>query len=325
VTEPGVTTPGDIEPPLKLVEILGSEFWLDRMYQPEDYEWQPTLFQPVGGMDMLARGFLPHVGNLIKYEREVTSVRNVEGNKVQVRHRAAGDASSKEEVIEADWCISTIPAWLLHAMDNNFSNDFKAALGAVKRGKTCKVGWQSDRRFWELDNQIYGGISFINHNITQMWYPSSGYFVEKKGTLTGAYNFTKRAEYLGNQPLAERLKIAMTGAKRLHGAEFERSVPIDLGLSIAWHHVPYQEAGWADWDGVAPVHYNTLLAPDGQVFIAGDQVSYLPGWQEGAMLSAHYVLNAILPRERAMLKKAAAVKTAPRTRATTEGSGRTRE
>jgi monoamine oxidase len=81
VTEPGVTTPGDIEPPLKLIDLLGSEFWLDRMYQPEDYEWQPTLFQPVGGMDKLAHGFLPHVGSLIQYQREVTSVRNIAGDK----------------------------------------------------------------------------------------------------------------------------------------------------------------------------------------------------------------------------------------------------
>lgn len=323
-TEPGVTTPGDIEPPLKLIELLGSEFWLDRMYQPEDYEWQPTLFQPVGGMDMLWKGFLPHVGEFIHYGREVTSVRNAGDDKVQIRHRVAGDPSSKEEVIDADWCISTIPVWILKRLDNNFSDEFKKALGAAKRGLTCKVGWQSNRRFWELDDEIYGGISYINHNITQMWYPSNNYF-ETKGVLTGAYNYTKRAEYLGNQKLPERLKIAAAGAKRLHGAAFERDVPIDLGLSIAWHHVPYQEAGWADWDGVPAVDYNTLLAPDGRVFVAGDQVSYLPGWQEGAMLSARYVLNQIMPRERAAKKAVTRVKSAPRTHAMTQGSGRTRE
>jgi len=164
ITEPGVTTPGDIEPPFKLIDLLGSEFWLDRMYQPEDYEWQPTLFQPVGGMDKLAHGFLPHVESLIRYKREVTSVRNAETDKVQIRHRAAGDPSSAEETITADWCISTIPAWILgNDIDNNFTNPFVNALKAAKRGKTCKVGWQADRRFWEIDNQIYGGISYINH------------------------------------------------------------------------------------------------------------------------------------------------------------------
>ena len=328
IVEPGVTTPGDIAPKLPLIDLLGSEFWLDRMYQPEDYEWQPTLFQPVGGMDKLAHGFLPHVGDFIRYEREVTSVHNVEGDKVQIRHRPAADAKGAEETITADWCISTIPVWILgdeKAIDTNFSHPFKAALKAAKRGKTCKVGWQADRRFWELDDQIYGGISYINHNITQMWYPSNGYLFEEKGVLTGAYNYTKRAEFLGNQHLPERLKIAAQGAHRLHGDAFTKAVPIELGLSIAWHHVPYQLAGWADWDGVAPVHYETLLEPDGRVIVAGDQVSYLPGWQEGAMLSAHHVLRQITRERRVMLKKAAAPGHAPRTRTVTEGIGRTRE
>ena len=326
-TEPGVTTPGDIEPPLKLIDLLGSEFWLDRMYQPEDYEWQPTLFQPVGGMDMLAKGFLPHVESFIRYNREVTYVHNVKGDQVEIRHRTAGSPASEAETITADWCISTIPAWILgNDIDNNFSHPFRNALKAAKRGKTCKVGWQADRRFWELDDQIYGGISYINHNITQMWYPSNGYLFEEKGVLTGAYNYTTRAEHLGNQPLAERLKIAAAGARRLHGDAFQRDVPIDLGLSIAWHHVPYQLGGWAEWDDVAPVHYETLLAPDGHVIVAGDQVSYLPGWQEGAMLSAHHVLRQIMPRERMLLKAAPAAKhRAPSTRAMTEGTGRTRE
>jgi monoamine oxidase len=323
--QPGVLTPGDIENPIPRVEILDSEFWLDRMYQPEDYEWQPTLFQPVGGMDKLAHGFLPHVEQFIKYRREVTSVRNAGGNKVEIRHRAAGDPSAPEETITADWCISTIPVWILHDLDNNFSKSFRNALHAAKRGKTCKVGWQADRRFWELDNEIYGGISYINHNITQMWYPSNGYLFQDKGVLTGAYNYTKRAEFLGNQKLPERLKIAAAGARHLHGDAFTKAVPIDLGLSIAWHHVPYQLAGWADWDGVAPVHYETLLEPDGRVMISGDQVSYLPGWQEGAMLSAHYVLRRIGRQPRAMMRKTAALKHAPDTHALTQGSGRTRD
>ncbi|MCU1244392.1 MAG: hypothetical protein JWN02_302 [Acidobacteria bacterium] len=327
-TQPGVTTPGDIEPPLKLAEILGSQFWLDRMYQPEDYEWQPTLFQPVGGMDMLAQGFLPFVKQFIRYGREVTEVHNIAGDKVQISHRAAGSGSDVE-TITADWCISTIPAWILgNDVKNNFRPDFSKALKAVKRGKTCKVGWQAERRFWELDDEIYGGISYINHNITQMWYPSSGYLFQKKGVLTGAYNFTTRAEYLGNQPLPERLRIAAQGARRLHGEAFTGAVPLELGLSIAWHHVPYQLGGWADWDGVDPVHYDTLLHADRQVIVAGDQVSYLPGWQEGAMLSAHYVLRQIMPSEqRATMMKAAAPgkRRAPRTHAVTDGSGPSRE
>ena len=111
----------------------------------------------------------------------------------------------------------------------------------------------------------------------------------------------------------------------LHGDAFTKAVPIDLGLSIAWHHVPYQLAGWADWDNVPVVHYETLLEPDGRVIVAGDQVSYLPGWQEGAMLSARYVLQRISRGTRMKVAAAATTKRrAPDTHALTQGSGRTR-
>jgi monoamine oxidase len=73
------------------------------------------------------------------------------------------------------------------------------------------------------------------------------------------------------------------------------------------------------------VHYETLLEPDGRVIVAGDQVSYLPGWQEGAMLSAHHVLRRIMREGRILIKGAApTTRRAPSTRAVTDGIGRTR-
>jgi len=57
--------------------------------------------------------------------------------------------------------------------------------------------------------------------------------------------------------------------------------------------VPYQLGGWADdWDCDNPT-YERLLKPDGRVWVAGDQVSYLSGWQEGAVRSAHHVIEGI--------------------------------
>ncbi|HEX6641417.1 MAG TPA: FAD-dependent oxidoreductase, partial [Thermoanaerobaculia bacterium] len=322
VTQPGVTTPGTIEQPIPRVDLLGSLFWRDRLYQPEDYEWQPTLFQPVGGMDMLARGFLPAVDPLIRREREVVSVANVENDKVIVRHRAVGNPDDVQ-TITADWCISTIPVWIFKRLidRSSFSKSYVDALEAPKGAPTCKVGWQANRRFWELDDEIYGGISYINHNITQMWYPSNGYLFEEKGVLTGAYNYGTRAEILGNQDLQQRLATAAEGGERLHGKAFTTDVPRKLGLSIAWHYVPHQEGGWADWTNVAPIHYQTLLEADGRVIVAGDQVSYLPGWQEGAMLSAHHVLKRVAGRESLAMLKSKAPAAAPQSRALTEGSG----
>ncbi|MFL6245047.1 MAG: flavin monoamine oxidase family protein [Thermoanaerobaculia bacterium] len=308
VVDPGVETCGTLLDPLSLSDLVSSKFWNDRFYQAEEYEWQPTLFQPVGGMDKIWHGFLrTPVARHIHYGRELAGVFNVSDEgvpKVKVMHRPSGSSGKGEEIV-ADFCISTIPLPILAKVkDNNFRDEYKEAIAAVNFADTCKVGWQTNSRFWETQNQMYGGISYTTDNITQMWYPSWGYFGQK-GILTGAYNYDDQAIYMASLELPQRLELAMIGGKRLH-PDFDKHIPINLGLSIAWKQVPYQLGGWADdWSCDQPV-YNRLLKREGNFWVAGDQVSYLSGWQEGAVRSAHHVIRGIAGLEVAkpMLKAA---------------------
>lgn len=52
---------------------------------------------------------------------------------------------------------------------------------------------------------------------------------------------------------------------------------------------------WASWgnDQHDDKDYERLLAPDKRFYIVGDQASTLPGWQEGAMMSAEHVVELI--------------------------------
>jgi monoamine oxidase len=45
--------------------------------------------------------------------------------------------------------------------------------------------------------------------------------------------------------------------------------------------------------------FRRLQAPVGGHYLIGDQVSYHPGWQEGAIASAHHAIADIDARERA--------------------------
>jgi monoamine oxidase len=307
--------------PLRLADLVNSQFWLDRFYQAEEYEWQPTLFQPVHGMDRIWAGFLrTPIGKLIRYKREVVSISNLDHAKIKVRHRAAGSSEKGEEII-ADWCISTIPIPILRTLDTNFPDDFKKAIATLEFARTCKVGWQASSRFWETEDQMYGGISYIKnveHPITQMWYPSYGYF-GKKGILTGAYNYDDDAARLAALGIKERLQFAMAGAQKLH-PDFAQHVPIELGLSIAWKQVPYQLGGWMDDWSCDDTVYERLLKPVGQFWVAGDQASYLSGWQEGAVRSAHHVIAGIAGVKAPPLKKVApALRKPPSIRRRTRG------
>lgn len=296
--EPGVETPGEIVEPLLFKQLVNSEFWRHRFYQPEEYEWETTLFQPVGGMDKFAQALANQVADrIIKNAVAVQVYNGDDGVRVVYRDRLTGQQSEKR----ADYCISNIPLPLARKVIDNdtFSNDFKGAAKLATFANTCKVGWQANERFWESgENQIYGGISWIDHPITQMWYPSADYLTQK-GVLTGTYNYDsktkKTAKEFGELSFADRLRVAREGAERLH-PDFARYVPMELGLSIAWQMVPFQEGGWSDWDWSKKEQqdaYDRLLEPDKRFYVVGDQVSYLPGWQEGAVLSAHHVLEQI--------------------------------
>ena len=281
-------------PKLGLCHLLNSKFWQRSFYQPIELHWQSTMFQPVGGMDQIVKGFLRKIGHLIKYEAEVREIQ-LAPDGVNVTYK---DQHGSTFCAHADYCISNIPLPVLQKIPVNFSNEFKNAVARGRFEPTCKLGWQANKRFWESERyQIYGGISRIDHNITQVWYPSCDY-LSRKGTLLGAYNYDNDAIELGKMSPKQRLVIALEGAQKLHSEFSDGSiVPQELGLSIAWHNVPFQQGGWAHWESDNnddAKAYTRLLAPDGRFHIVGDQISPLPGWQEGAMMSAEHVIEQIV-------------------------------
>ncbi|MFF7776339.1 flavin monoamine oxidase family protein [Streptomyces tanashiensis] len=290
-------------PPLTFEELIESGFWKTRFYQPLDHPWQPSMFQPTGGMDRIVEALARQArlaGADIVLGAEVTDIAITAGTDLphaRVTYRRDGRTFRAE----ARHCVSSIPVPVLRGVGRTgFSPAFESAVRVVEFEKTCKAGWQANRRFWEDDGAcVYGGISWTSHTITQIWYPSTGYF-SATGTLTGAYNFGADAEYFGGLSTGERLALAREGATELH-PEFADGtlVPEDRGITIAWHKVPHQLGGWPEWSPDREDHrtaYRQLLQPEGGdvFYVTGDQISPLPGWQEGAMMSAQYVTQQIL-------------------------------
>jgi monoamine oxidase len=296
----GCVSPSTIEdicaanPELPLRELLNAEFWQHIFYQSLESEWQPTLFQPVGGMDKLVDGFKRQVGQYIRYRCEVTEITaRADTTDITYQDRRSG----KVQQLSVDYCISSIPVVHLRKIKNNFSSEYRAALEQYRDENLFKLGWQANQRFWESDKyKIYGGISYTDDPITQMWYPSYDYF-SSKGTLTGIYTYNATARAFGSMTHAERVVAARKGAIKLH-EEFasEFIVPSDRAISIFWADVPFQSGGGAAWQSDNPADqsaYKRLLSPEQRFFLTGDQISPLPGWQEGAMMSAEHVLAQI--------------------------------
>ena len=244
----------------------------------EGYNQQSSMLQPIGGMDKIATAFRGRVASNITYGAVVKEIRKVsnstkiiyEKNGIQIEHNA-------------DYCICTIPTTVLKDIPNDFSDAHKTEISSFVYSNAAKLAFQS-RRFWEQDHSIFGGISWTNQDITQIWYPSNA-LGHNDGIIIGAYIWGNTASTnFSNQSPQQRINSALLQGNNLH-SEYQSEV--SKGISVAWRNIPFQLGAY----GLSTA--NTLLTPDDNIIFAGEHLSILKGWQEGAILSAYNAINEI--------------------------------
>ena len=265
----------------------------------EEYNQSATMLEPIGGMDQIAKAFEKRVGNFITYNAEVRQIRKTDFG---VRIVYVDKTSGNEALLDANFAICTFPLSVLHTLDTDFAPEYQEAIavGAKSYINAVKHGFQAKRRFWEEDDQIYGGISWTTRDITQIWYPAAG-FHQPTGIVIGAYIWNNEiCDRIAAMPIKERLQKAVEDGKAIH-PNYDNELNLDTGVSVAWSKIPYSLGGWMEWSEEArATAYKTLLKPDESIYFAGEHMSYLTGWQEGAILSAHDAVRGISVQLQAM-------------------------
>jgi monoamine oxidase len=270
---------GSLVNPLQLQELITETFWQNRQGYPEGFNQQGTMLQPIGGMDRIARAFEAQVANDLVTDAEVTEIRKLAGG-VRINYKRLGTPTQ----IDADFCVCTIPATVLRNIPNDFSPAHQSEIANFNYAAAGKIAFQS-RRFWEQEHNIYGGISWTTQDITQIWYPNSG-FGQANGILVGAYIFGGAAGAgFANQSPQQRIDSALAQGGNLHP---EMNTEASRGISVAWPKVPFQLGAWGT---SSPM---TLLTPDDNIIFAGEHLSILQGWQEGAILSAYNAIDLVV-------------------------------
>ncbi|MFT4202717.1 MAG: FAD-dependent oxidoreductase [Chitinophagaceae bacterium] len=283
--------PGTMAAPYKLADIissglLGSDFYGVAEYV---YELQQTMLQMVGGNDAIARAFGKRLATKIKRGAEVTKITNKDTG-VTITYK---DNNGAHE-LNGDFCISTIPLKVLSDMDHNFASPYSKAIDKTQYIMAGKIGMQFKRRFWEVDEEIFGGITHTNNELYQIFYPSNDYLA-KKGMLVGYYNFNERAQLIGEMSYAEREKIAYEKGLLVH-PQYEKEYE-HKSFSVSWHKTRYTLGGWGIYsEQERQTIYQTLLKPDRCTYFAGDNLTYLNGWMAGALESGRSVVAAIHSR-----------------------------
>ena len=176
---------------------------------------------------------------------------------------------------------------------NNYPADYLESMSSIKRGEAYKSAFQAKKRFWE-DEDIYGGISWINAPIQQIWYPPHGIH-KAKGIILAAYNFGGGMGFT-KMSQAERVEAALAQGEKLHPNYREM---VEKPITIAWHRMNHMlgcsarwGSGFGGWSPQVQTLFDRLQQPTsgGRHYFIGDQMAYHGAWQESAIASAHWAL-----------------------------------
>jgi len=272
-------------------ELMKSGLW-EWLSFNMNYEMQTTMFQPVGGMDMIGKGFAKHVGELVTHNIKVTKIdQDDQGVTVTYEdHNHGGTVTTAK----AEYCVCTIPLPVLAELPIQVSGQMQAAIKAVPYASSVKVGLEFNRRFWEQDEAIYGGISFTDQPISQISYPSTNYFSDGKGVLLGGYMFGPAAYAFAGMTPEERVQEALK-----QGVVFHKQYPKEFsnGVGVAWSRMPWTLGCCSMWSEESrKAHYKSLTEMDKRIVIAGEHASYVGCWQEGALLSSLSAISQLHKR-----------------------------
>jgi len=278
------------ELPMDMRSLLDGNFW-EGMLLEEQWPWQATMFQPVGGMDRIPYAFAHALGPIVEYSSPVTEIRKTSSG-VRISYTQRGQAKQ----LEAPYCVCALPFSILRNIPNDLSAPFKRVIEGCTMGAAVKIAWES-RRFWEQDYNIYGGLSYLSQGLSPVWYPSAR-LMHPTGIVVAGYLMDERmVPSFSGLSLEQKFAASRAAMEKLHpGHGKELRNPVYCG----WKHVKWNEGSWVmgtapggfgDFDG-----YDVVIEPDGPIFLAGDTVSHVIGWQEGAALSARRAVGMICDR-----------------------------
>lgn len=272
--------------PVELDRLLDSNLLLPLVFD-EIPEFSATMFQPVGGMDQIPKAFYRQVKDAVQLNAEVQSIQTSDsGSRVIWRDRTTG----RQHTEDADYAVVALPLPLLRKLDSNFTPAFKQALELAKPDKANKVAWQSPR-FWETDFQIYGGLSYINHDARFLWYPSDR-LNSPQGVLVATYNTGEVAERFAGQSWQQQFASSRSAVESLHPGHSQK---LGRAVAVNWSKIPFSESPWIVHDEVAQPGYDALNQPQGRTWLASDALAHggVGIWQNSAAESARRVVGLI--------------------------------
>ena len=245
------------------------------------------VFQPVGGMMQIPLAFERAMGDRIILGAEVRTIRQT-GDAVRVAFKNTKTGEEREEA--ADYCVCCLPMSILKTIDVNLSPEMADSVNNSSHSTSAKMGLQMKRRFWEEDEEIFGGHLWARSlQLGEFSYPSNDYFTEK-GVLLGFYGGGQTAG-LDDMPLKGRIEHVLTQAGKVHPQMREE---FESAYCVWWEKVPYSLGAYHR--SPPPDHLEQLSKADGRIYMGSAGASSRPAWLEGAIQAAWRTVKALHER-----------------------------
>ena len=276
--------------PYQFAELLQAGFGNRmRSIPARDGTTAAPMFHPVGGMDEFPKAFQRAIGlERFTFNAEVQSVHQTNSD-IEVIY--LDTKSGRKTRLTADYVVACVPLSVLGRVDVNLSPEMMQAIRATTYSDSAKLGLAMKRRFWEEDDQIFGGHLYSNLPLGELSYPSSDYF-SRKGVLLGLYANTTVGDLI-RQPVKARVEHVLMHASKVHPQirqEFESA------YAVWWKRIKYSEGGFAT--GAAVARREQLSRVENRIIIgcAAAAPRSEPDWQEGAVAAGWQALKSLHDR-----------------------------
>ena len=267
----------------------------------------------VGGVEQVPRGLWNSASDKMVHWPKGTTLAKLHDGATKPGCRRIARASGEKIAVTDRWghmklfdaCLVTVQSWVLttnmEVEENLFSPKLWMALDRTRYMQSSKTFVMTDRPFWK-EKDPATGRDLMSQTLTDRLTRGTYLFDNgdgKPGVICLSYSWMSDSLKMLPETVEQRVELCLESLKKIYPRLDLASHIIGDPITVSWESDPNFLGAFK---GALPGHYRynrrmfchfhqDAMPPNEKgMFMAGDGVSWTPGWVEGAVQTA---LNAV--------------------------------
>lgn len=261
--------------------------------------WNREFDELVGGADRLPAAFAEHLRSKPRLGCQVTRLSQ---DPLSKRAAATYLEDGAEKRAEGDFVLCTLPLPVLGRIEVEppLSRGKQRAIRELAYDSSTKVLALCQRRFWEREDNVFGGGTFTDLPTGITYYPSDNAQAQDPkvsdaaAVLLASYTFGQQARRLALLGDRERSALVLHSLANVHP---QLRTPGIVRRTVSWCWDTHRHSGgafaWFNPGQHAALHRH-VIAPEGRIFFAGEHASLSHTWMQGALESGLRAVKEML-------------------------------